>query len=346
MSPSICRGLRAALLEIREEKSASAVVNRDDNPSSHHAHPPHAAVNQRGRWAHVCVDPARIELNFGLPLTASKGEGGRRVLNPPRTLLLTPHPPLRLHHVSAPQPQGECARTWPAALRSLDRGVRWRVRMTPARARGLAGGESGTKLAPRALALTRWTTRRRLGVQVRERQAPAVRDHRLLALARWKTRGWTSAARKNVSLLAINTTFPRSNLGTGEALGFEGPPTPPPDSEPYVEADPAMLLDLMGQVRRDREMRLRGRDILRGRGAGRRASVSGMDLEWGGSGSPVLCIEAGAEDAVLRRRICAAHKAEYQALDSGPRLHKHYTGLRNDTGYYRRYGTTGKSRFC
>ncbi|KAJ6501810.1 TKL/TKL-ccin protein kinase [Mycena vulgaris] len=59
------------------------------------------------------------------------------------------------------------------------------------------------------------------------------------------------AGSQDVSPLAINTTFPRSNLATGEALGFEGPPTPPPDSEPYVEADPAMLLDLTGQVQRE-----------------------------------------------------------------------------------------------
>ncbi|KAJ7166663.1 TKL/TKL-ccin protein kinase [Mycena filopes] len=60
---------------------------------------------------------------------------------------------------------------------------------------------------------------------------------------------------QDVSPLAINTTFPRpSHLGTAvnEALGgFEVPPTPPPDSEPYVEADPATLLDLTGQVRRE-----------------------------------------------------------------------------------------------
>ncbi|KAJ7715264.1 TKL/TKL-ccin protein kinase [Mycena metata] len=60
---------------------------------------------------------------------------------------------------------------------------------------------------------------------------------------------------QDVSPLAINTTFPRvAHLGTAvnEALGgFEVPPTPPPDSEPYVEADPATLLDLTGQVRRE-----------------------------------------------------------------------------------------------
>ncbi|KAJ7030108.1 TKL/TKL-ccin protein kinase [Mycena alexandri] len=59
---------------------------------------------------------------------------------------------------------------------------------------------------------------------------------------------------QDVSPLAINTTFPRPHLGTAvnEALGgFEVPPTPPPDSEPYVEADPATLLDLTGQVRRE-----------------------------------------------------------------------------------------------
>ncbi|KAJ7145696.1 TKL/TKL-ccin protein kinase [Mycena epipterygia] len=55
---------------------------------------------------------------------------------------------------------------------------------------------------------------------------------------------------QDVSPLAINTTFPR-HLGTNEAVGFEVPPTPPPDSEPYVEADPSVLLDLTGQVRRE-----------------------------------------------------------------------------------------------
>ncbi|KAF7345015.1 putative TKL/TKL-ccin protein kinase [Mycena venus] len=60
---------------------------------------------------------------------------------------------------------------------------------------------------------------------------------------------------QDVSPLAINTTFPRGHLGTSEAvgagLGFEIPPTPPPESEPYVEADPTMLLDLTGQIRRE-----------------------------------------------------------------------------------------------
>jgi hypothetical protein len=60
---------------------------------------------------------------------------------------------------------------------------------------------------------------------------------------------------QDVSPLAINTTFPRGHLGTNEAvgagLGFEIPPTPPPESEPYVEADPTMLLDLTGQIRRE-----------------------------------------------------------------------------------------------
>ncbi|KAJ7157940.1 TKL/TKL-ccin protein kinase [Mycena crocata] len=55
---------------------------------------------------------------------------------------------------------------------------------------------------------------------------------------------------QDVSPLAITTTFPR-HLGTNEALGFDVPPTPPPESEPYVETDPAMLLDLTGQVRRE-----------------------------------------------------------------------------------------------
>ncbi|KAJ7500959.1 TKL/TKL-ccin protein kinase [Mycena galericulata] len=68
------------------------------------------------------------------------------------------------------------------------------------------------------------------------------------------------AGSQDVSPLAINTTFPR-HLGVGvpaavsEALGlgvgFDVPPTPPPDSEPYVEADPSTLLDLTGQVRRE-----------------------------------------------------------------------------------------------
>ncbi|KAF8169113.1 hypothetical protein K438DRAFT_2024728 [Mycena galopus ATCC 62051] len=64
---------------------------------------------------------------------------------------------------------------------------------------------------------------------------------------------------QDVSPLSINTTFPRGHLGTGATeavamggLGFvEIPPTPPPESEPYVEADPATLLDLTGQIRRE-----------------------------------------------------------------------------------------------
>ncbi|KAJ7278948.1 TKL/TKL-ccin protein kinase [Mycena rebaudengoi] len=55
---------------------------------------------------------------------------------------------------------------------------------------------------------------------------------------------------QDVSPLAINTTFPR-HLGTNEAVGSDVPPTPPPESELYVEADPAVLLDLTGQVRRE-----------------------------------------------------------------------------------------------
>ncbi|KAJ6582873.1 hypothetical protein DFH09DRAFT_1076051 [Mycena vulgaris] len=181
-------------------------------------------------------------------------------LNLPRTLLLTPRSPLRLCHVTAPQPQGECARTWPAALRSLDRGVRWQT----------YGGESGTKPAPRALALARWMMRRQLGVQVRERQAPPSDEQRGMAFAGGAggacgealypcTRGdalrdagegergvrgvpvqrpnllprFFGAGSQDVSPFTINTTFPCNNLGTREALGFEGPPTPPPDSEPY-----------------------------------------------------------------------------------------------------------------
>ncbi|KAJ7657789.1 TKL/TKL-ccin protein kinase [Mycena polygramma] len=58
---------------------------------------------------------------------------------------------------------------------------------------------------------------------------------------------------QDVSPLAINTTFPHrtAHLGTSDAVGFEVPPTPPPESEPYVEADPTMLLNLTGQVRRE-----------------------------------------------------------------------------------------------
>ncbi|KAJ7819194.1 TKL/TKL-ccin protein kinase [Mycena olivaceomarginata] len=57
---------------------------------------------------------------------------------------------------------------------------------------------------------------------------------------------------QEVSPLAINTTFPRGHLGMNEGVGFEVmPPTPPPESEPYVEADPATLLDLTGQIRRE-----------------------------------------------------------------------------------------------
>ncbi|KAJ6573427.1 hypothetical protein DFH09DRAFT_1457404 [Mycena vulgaris] len=57
-----------------------------------------------------------------------------------------------------------------------------------------------------------------------------------------------------------------------------------------------------------REMRLRGRNIVRGREAGQRASVSGTGwgtsapassarVEWGCSGPLIVCVEAGAEDA-------------------------------------------------
>ncbi|KAJ6542835.1 TKL/TKL-ccin protein kinase [Mycena capillaripes] len=57
---------------------------------------------------------------------------------------------------------------------------------------------------------------------------------------------------QDVSPLAINTTFPRHpHLGTNEAVGFDVPPTPPPESEAYLEADPAMLLDLTGHIRRE-----------------------------------------------------------------------------------------------
>jgi hypothetical protein len=75
---------------------------------------------------------------------------------------------------------------------------------------------------------------------------------------------------QEVSPLAINTTFPRGHLGMNEGVGFEVmPPTPPPESEPCerafltrcavaeqsdnldVEADPATLLDLTGQIRRE-----------------------------------------------------------------------------------------------
>ncbi|KAJ6620438.1 hypothetical protein B0H10DRAFT_2215964 [Mycena sp. CBHHK59/15] len=79
---------------------------------------------------------------------------------------------------------------------------------------------------------------------------------------------------QDVSPLAINTTFPRIHIGTNEAAGFDVPPTPPPDSEPCesrfcsaavgwlltpddlvldedVEVDPAELLDLTGQIRRE-----------------------------------------------------------------------------------------------
>ncbi|KAK6977031.1 putative TKL/TKL-ccin protein kinase [Favolaschia claudopus] len=59
---------------------------------------------------------------------------------------------------------------------------------------------------------------------------------------------------QEVSPLAINTTFPRGHLGVNEAvngLGFLVPPTPPPDSEPYVEADPTTLLDLTGHIRKE-----------------------------------------------------------------------------------------------
>ncbi|KAJ7731934.1 TKL/TKL-ccin protein kinase [Mycena maculata] len=55
---------------------------------------------------------------------------------------------------------------------------------------------------------------------------------------------------QDVSPLAINTMFPR-HLGTNEVVGFDVPPTPPPESEPYVEADSTALLDLTGHVRRD-----------------------------------------------------------------------------------------------
>ncbi|KAJ7255043.1 TKL/TKL-ccin protein kinase [Mycena haematopus] len=59
---------------------------------------------------------------------------------------------------------------------------------------------------------------------------------------------------QEVSPLAINTSFPRGHLGTNEVAGgltFEIPPTPPPESEPYVEVDPLTLLDLSGQIRRE-----------------------------------------------------------------------------------------------
>ncbi|KAJ6476375.1 TKL/TKL-ccin protein kinase [Mycena sanguinolenta] len=59
---------------------------------------------------------------------------------------------------------------------------------------------------------------------------------------------------QEVSPLAIDTSFPRGHLGTNEAVGglsFDIPPTPPPESEPYVEADPTTLLDLTGQIRRE-----------------------------------------------------------------------------------------------
>ncbi|KAJ7085379.1 TKL/TKL-ccin protein kinase [Mycena belliarum] len=57
---------------------------------------------------------------------------------------------------------------------------------------------------------------------------------------------------QDVSPLAINTTFPRNHLGLPDALaGFSGPPTPPPEIEPYVDANPTLLLDLTGQIRRE-----------------------------------------------------------------------------------------------
>ncbi|KAJ7468748.1 TKL/TKL-ccin protein kinase [Mycena latifolia] len=56
-----------------------------------------------------------------------------------------------------------------------------------------------------------------------------------------------AAGVQDVSPLAINTTFPHSQLGPG----FDGPPTPPPEVEPYVEADPTMLLNLTGHIRRE-----------------------------------------------------------------------------------------------
>ncbi|KAJ7619635.1 TKL/TKL-ccin protein kinase [Roridomyces roridus] len=60
---------------------------------------------------------------------------------------------------------------------------------------------------------------------------------------------------QEVSPLAINTTFPRGHLGTGDVsglgLGFDVPPTPPPESEPFVEDDPTALLDLTGQIKRE-----------------------------------------------------------------------------------------------
>ncbi|KAJ6507553.1 hypothetical protein DFH09DRAFT_1438051, partial [Mycena vulgaris] len=72
-------------------------------------------------------------------------------------------------------------------------------------------------------------------------------------------------------------------------------------------------------------------------------------LDWGGSGSPVVHIKAGTEDAAMRRSIATPGYTQAHHYAVGRLLHtttEHYTGLRNDTGYYRRYGTTGKSRFC
>ncbi|CAK5271870.1 unnamed protein product [Mycena citricolor] len=56
---------------------------------------------------------------------------------------------------------------------------------------------------------------------------------------------------QEVSPLAINTTFPRIHLGTNELVGFDVPPTPPPESEPFAEEDPSVLLDLTGEVCRE-----------------------------------------------------------------------------------------------
>ncbi|KAJ6596402.1 hypothetical protein DFH09DRAFT_1272839 [Mycena vulgaris] len=318
---------------------------------------------------------------------------------------LTPRSSLRPCHVSAPQHQGECARPWPAALRSLDRGVRWRARMTPARARGLAGGESGTYEAsaprPRARTVDDATVvegasarapgaccaersvaptpscsrsgggrrapgkawRGRCGERARPSEGAGTRrraQKRLLALARGcksdeqrgaafadgagGTRGEALCPRTRGDALRDAADGERGVWGMQVRASPLDQPTAclccahlrAHDSDMQnIDGVPQSIGNECGEL-----SSAPGEEAARARyftwACSRMARERVGDglcgrLEWGGSGSPVVHIEAGAEDVVPRRSKTEmknlhlyrvrSHQAEYQALDSGPRLH-------------------------